>query len=170
MPLRRVLFRCTAAACALLVPIAATRASAAPVAAPDAVPSDAMPGRIHVELATYLQSGTGWTRDVAQPAVARPMRIACPRPDGCTITVDAWAAASSGEAGELYVQPCVLLDGNAMQPKCPYSQVDVEFDGFLSATSRANARIAAGEHWVQLQVVTDGSLGAWQAEYRVLAP
>jgi hypothetical protein len=168
--LRHACFSALLPAVTVALSAVVTAASAASVPAPEAIPANATPGRAHVELATYLQSGEGWTRGVAQPDVARPMRIECPRPDGCTITVDAWAAASTGEGGSLYVRPCVLLDGSSMQPPCPYSQVDVEFDGFLSATSRARAAIGHGEHWIQFQVITNGSLGSWQAEYRLLAP
>jgi hypothetical protein len=149
-------------------------AAAATIPAPDGpAPLAAKVGRVHVEIATYVQSGDG-NGDLQGSNVGPPMLIRCPAPGGCTITTDAMVGAWGGGGAFNHgsVTPCVIVDGKSMEPACPEQYFDFgNYESSTAAFNRAHATIAPGEHWVQLQAVVVGAfMGAWQLEVRVLKP
>jgi len=84
----------------------------------------------------------------------------CTYSSGCTITVGAMVQVGNGGNWAI----CAVVDGNYINPPCPYQGSLPDTGSYVTGSSAQNYTVSQGSHTVQTQIYVTSSttLGNWQ--------
>jgi hypothetical protein len=99
-------------------------------------------------------------------------KVTCANNAGCTIDFGIMMQVGNNSVATNRYAICALVDGNYINPGCPF-QGEVPTDGtYLVGNYRGNYKVAKGSHTVSFQAYIDDAafVEEWQANYTVLKP
>lgn len=156
MDMKKLAIFVTGMALALGTSMAMAADNASPVGGHNLQPG----GVIHLK-GTIIQYGAGGTTlNAGFNNVDTAQTWTCKGTKGCTITVSAMLQVGNGGNWAI----CGVVDGNYINPSCPYQGSLPDTGSYVVGNSQQNYTVSAGSHTVSTQVYVSSSttLENWQ--------